>query len=81
MARALVWDLDFRRGEPDGNNRKQESNHSRVTATLTEELGQALNKFREAEMPSPSASQRIICQGSNTLKFVLQVFFIHTTEK
>lgn len=71
MARALVWDLDFRRGEPDGNNRKQESNHSSVTATIMEELGQTLNKFREAEIPSHSASQRIICQGSNTLKFML----------
>lgn len=65
-----MWDLDFRRGEPDGNNRKRE-NHSSVTATIMVELEQSLNKFREAEMPSHSASQRIICQGSNTLQFVL----------
>lgn len=72
-----MWDLDFRRGEPDGNNRKQESDHSSVTATIMEELGQT-PKFREAELPSHSASQRIIRQGSNTLKLVLYVFFIST---
>lgn len=81
MARALVWDLDFRRGEPDGSDRKQESHHSSVTVTVMEELGQTLNKFREAEVSSRAASQRIICQGSNTLKSVLEVFFINTTEK
>lgn len=66
-----MWDLDFTGGEPDSHDRKQESNHSSVTATVVEELGQTLNKVRQAKMPSHSASRRIICQGSNTLKFVL----------
>lgn len=39
LASVLVWDLDFRSGEPDVNDIKQESNHSSVTTTTMEELG------------------------------------------
>lgn len=66
-----MWDLDFRSGEPDVKDIKQESNHSSTTTTWMEELGTDSSQGKSSRDALPFCSQRVNVPSINVNMFVL----------